>query len=63
LTFAPDRINGGLAPVGDSRDCWMSSEMIEAISTPWVAQHEHLVDAIVHALHGGAQSSTFSVAI
>lgn len=63
LIFAPDRINRGFAPVGDSRDCWMSPEMIQAIETPWIAAHEHLVNAIVESLRSGEGIETFEVEV
>ena len=63
VTFAPDRVNGGLAPTGDSIDCWMSADLVKAIETPWVAAHKSLVRAIVKSLHGGVGVETFEIEV
>lgn len=61
VTFAPDHVNGGLVPVGDSIDCWMTAPLVKAIETPWVAAHPALVKAIVKSLRGGAGVETFEI--
>ena len=63
VTFAPDHVNGGLAPTGDAIDCWMSAHLIKAIETPWVAAHESLVRAIVKSLSDGAGVETFEIEV
>lgn len=63
VTYEPDPVNGGLVPTGHARDCWMSSDLIAAIETSWIAAHDQIVHAIVKSLGGGEGVETFEVAL
>lgn len=63
VTYAPDHEAGRLRPVGDSRDCWISRELLAALETPWVAAHDDLVRRIVRSLGGGPSVESYEVVL
>lgn len=62
LTYAPaQHDHDQLVPYGGGIDHWMSSDLISAIRTPWIAAHQSLVDAIVQSLGSGEGNETIEV--
>ena len=65
ITMVPDLINGGMCPVGDSVDHWISGSIVSRLYNggSWLAFDPRYAKAIARSLMGGVGEETIEFSL